>query len=124
MTSRRTYSGARLQDEAMEVLSKSAGQGFDPVLVRLFVQMMGVYPPRSVVRLTGGEVAVVTRPNSDILAPQVRVVTDAAGGFVRPYDLDLSDPASARGRRVELCLDAESMNLDVDEYLFPEEGAP
>lgn len=124
MTSRRMYSGARLQDEAMEILSKNAGAGFDPVLVRLFVQMMGVYPPRSVVRLTGGEVAIVTRPNLDVLAPQVRIVTDADGGFVRPYDVDLSDQAAARGRRVEVCLDAESMNLDVDEFLFPEDGAP
>jgi hypothetical protein len=96
----------------------------DPVLVRLFVQMMGVYPPRSVVRLTGGEIAIVTRPNVDVLAPHVRIVADADGEFVRPYDVDLADPVSARGRRVEACLGAESMNLDVDEFLFSEDGAP
>jgi HD-GYP domain-containing protein (c-di-GMP phosphodiesterase class II) len=123
MTSRRTYSVARLQDEAMEILSENAGAGLDPLLVRLFVQMMGVYPPRSVVRLTGGEVAIVTRPNVDVLAPHVRVVAGADGEFMRPYDVDLADPVSARGRRVEACLDAESMNLDVDEFLFPEDGA-
>ncbi|MDO8964284.1 MAG: HD-GYP domain-containing protein [Coriobacteriia bacterium] len=118
MTSRRSYSAARLQDESVEVLSKNAGTAFDPVLVRLFVQMMGVYPVRSVVRLTGGEVAIVIQPTDDILAPVVRIIADAVGGLVEPSDVDLSDSDAAAGRRVEACLDAAGMNIDVDEFLL------
>jgi len=117
MTSRRTYSAARLQDESMEVLTKNVGTAFDPVLVRLFVQMMGVYPPRSVVRLTGGEVAVVVEATANVFMPLVRVVADPTGRFIDPVDVDLSDPDAAGGRRVEACLDASGMNIDVDEYL-------
>lgn len=117
MTSRRSYSSARLQDEAVEVLSKNAGTAFDPVLTRLFVQMLGVYPPRSVVRLTGGEVAVVSAPTDNILAPKVRIVADASGAFIDPVDVDLSDADAAAGRRIEACLDAAGLNIDVDEYL-------
>ena len=118
MTSRRSYSAARLQDESMEVLLTNAGTSFDPVLVRLFVRMLGIYPPRSVVRLSSGEVGVVLKPHdTDITVPTVRVFADASGTFIEPVDIDLSDAAAAAGRRIEGCLDAEGLNVDVDDYL-------
>lgn len=118
MTSRRSYSAARLQDQAMEVLAKNAGTAFDPVLVRLFVQLMGVYPPRSVVRLDSGEVGVVLRPGeTDVLRPMVRVFAAADGGLVEPQDVDLADAEQAAGRAIVACLDPAGLNVDIDEYL-------
>jgi len=119
MTSRRSYTEARPQDEAMEVLAKNAGTAFDPVLVRMFIQMMGIYPPRSVVRLSSGEIAVVIMPNTDVVMPRVRVITHAGGVFIEPYDLDLSNEAQADGRRIEQCLDAAALNIDPDDYFLP-----
>ena len=119
MTSRRSYAEARPQDEAMEILAKNAGTAFDPVLVRMFTQMMGIYPPRSVVRLSSGEVAIVIKPNTDIVAPIVRVITDGDGAFIDPYDLDLSDEGKSGDRHVEQCLDAAALNIEVDDYLLP-----
>jgi HD-GYP domain-containing protein (c-di-GMP phosphodiesterase class II) len=117
MTSRRSYAEARPQDEAMEILAKNSGTAFDPTLVRMFTQMMGIYPPRSVVRLSSGEIAIVIRPNSDIVMPCVRVITASDGAFVSPYDVDLSDAGEAAGRRVESCLDATALNIEVADYL-------
>jgi HD-GYP domain-containing protein (c-di-GMP phosphodiesterase class II) len=118
MTSRRSYSIARLQDQAMGVLAKNSGTAFDPVLVRLFVQLMGVYPPRSVVRLSSGEVAIVLRPGeSDVLNPVVRVIAGADDELVEPFDLDLAVPAEAQDRTINACLDAVGMNLDVEDFL-------
>jgi HD-GYP domain-containing protein (c-di-GMP phosphodiesterase class II) len=118
MTSRRSYSVARLQDQSMEILLTNAGTSFDAVLVRLFVRMLGIYPPRSVVRLTSGEVGVVLKPHaSDVTAPTVRVFADPAGAFIDPVDIDLSDAVAAAGRRIDGCLDAAGMNVDVDDYL-------
>ena len=119
MTSRRSYAEARPQDEAMEVIAKNAGTAFDPELVRMFTQMMGIYPPRSVVSLSSGEIAIVIMPNSDIVMPCVRIITDSDGAFVAWHDLDLSDEAAAAGRKIEQCLDAAQLNIDVDEYLLP-----
>jgi len=119
MTSRRSYAEARPQDEAMEVIAKNAGTAFDPALVRMFTQMMGIYPPRSVVRLSSGEIAIVVMPNNDIVMPCVRIITDDDGAFVRPHDLDLSDETQAAGRKIEQCLDAALLNIEVDEYLLP-----
>jgi HD-GYP domain-containing protein (c-di-GMP phosphodiesterase class II) len=117
MTSRRSYAVAHRQDEAVEVLAKNVGTAFDPVLVRMFTQMLGMYPPRSLVRLTTGEMGVVVKPNVDMFAPWVRVITDAEGVFVEPFDVDLTDPSSAAGRKVEVCLDPRVLNIEVDDYL-------
>jgi len=119
MTSRRSYAVAHRQDEAIEVLNREAGTSFDPILVRMFTQMLGVYPPRTIVKVNTGEVGVVLRPNTDMRAPWVRVVTDTTGAFIDPFDVDLSDPESAGGRRVESCLDPRGVNIEVDDFLLP-----
>jgi hypothetical protein len=117
MTSRRSYALPRLQNEALEMLAKQAGLAYDPVLVRMFCQMLGMYPPRSLVRLNTGEVAVVVKPNTDMLAPWIRVITDAEGIFIESFEVDLSDPSSAGDRKIEVCLDPRALNIEVDDYL-------
>jgi HD-GYP domain-containing protein (c-di-GMP phosphodiesterase class II) len=117
MTSRRTYSEARLQDEAMEVLAKNSGTAFDPVLVRLFVKMLGIYPPRSVVRLSSGETGIVLRPGgADVLRPHVRVFADPAGAIIEPYDIDLAVGGDG-GKTIEACIDPTGLNIEVEDYL-------
>jgi HD-GYP domain-containing protein (c-di-GMP phosphodiesterase class II) len=117
MTSKRTYSDARLQDEAMEVLAKNSGTAFDPVLVRLFVKMLGIYPPRSVVRLSSGETGIVLRPGgADVLRPYVRVFADPAGVIIEPYDVDLA-AGGDRGTTIEACIDPTGLNVQVEDYL-------
>ncbi len=118
MTSRRSYSAARLQDEGMSLLARNADAAFDPALVRLFITLLGVYPPRSVVRLSTGETAVVTASNEhDVLRPHVRVISSPTGAMVEPFDVDLSDVRAAGGRTIARCLDPEGMNVDVEDFL-------
>ncbi len=117
MTSRRAYSAARLQDEAMTVLARNAGTALDPRLVRLFIDLMGVYPPRSLVRLGTGEIAVVVSPSAgDPLRPVVRIIAGATGDLAKPIDVDLS-AEEAGGRAVERCLDPAGVNIDVADFL-------
>jgi HD-GYP domain-containing protein (c-di-GMP phosphodiesterase class II) len=114
MTSRRSYSAARVQDEAMSLLAKGAGSALDPTLVRLFIRMLGVYPPRSLVRMSGGEVAVVVRPSeNDPLRPVVRMIASPNGDLIEPAEIDLvtQPQLSVRG-----CIDPRLVNIDVDSY--------
>jgi len=115
MTSRRSYSAARVQDEAMSLLVQSAGTALDPALTRVFVSMMGVYPPRSVVRLDDGRTGVVMRPSeNDPLRPIVKVLAESDGSMVEPYRIDLSTEASVSVFR---CLDSRDLNVEIEDYI-------
>ena len=115
MTSRRSYSAARVQDQAMQLLISSAGTSLAPALVRVFVRMMGAYPPRSGVLLSDGSVAIVLAPSeSDPFRPEVRVLTDAHGAFITPADLNLS---AREDLRIEGLIDPKRLNIDLDDYL-------
>jgi len=115
MTSRRPYSPPRPADEAMATLAESAGKTLDAGLVRLFIRVLGVYPPRSVVRLSDGRTAIVMRAGeNDPLRPLVRVIAAADGEIVAPADLDLAGQGDVSVTR---CLDPELLNINIDDYL-------
>ncbi|MCL4078228.1 HD domain-containing protein [Coriobacteriia bacterium Es71-Z0120] len=112
MTSRRSYSAARRRDEAIGILVRNAGSALDPGLVRLFIRMMGVYPPGCVVRLSTGELAAVVAPSvGDARSPRVRIVADEAGVLVDGPEIDLSDPSEAGGREVVHCVDLDDAGV-------------
>ncbi len=115
MTSQRSYSAARVQDEAMSLLVQSAGTALDPGLTRVFVSMMGVYPPRTVVRLDDGRTGVVMRPSEgDPLKPVVKIIAAGDGTMVEPYRVDLS---AEEGPAVDRCLDPRDLNVEVEDYI-------
>ncbi|NTW29003.1 MAG: HD domain-containing protein [Coriobacteriia bacterium] len=115
MTSSRVYSDPIVHDKAMEHLAESSGTALDPRLVRLFVGLMGVYPPRSVVQLSTGATGVVLAPGvNDPFLPTVRVFADADGTLIAPEDIALE---SAGGISVKGCLDPRRLNIEVDDYL-------
>lgn len=118
MTSQRPYSAPRLQDEAMGIVVKNAGTALDPTLVRLFVDALGYFPPRSLVLLSSGETAIVVSPSpSDPARPVVRVIADPDGVLTTAFDLDLSRPDDSGGRSVVRCLDPTGMNVDISDFL-------
>jgi HD-GYP domain-containing protein (c-di-GMP phosphodiesterase class II) len=115
MTSKRPYSAAWPQDQAMAALAECAGRTLDRGLVRLFIRVLGVYPPRSVVRLADGRIAIVMRPGeNDPLRPAVRVIAAADGSIRVPEDLDLATRGDAS---IAGCLDAEQLGINVEDYL-------
>lgn len=115
MTSRRSYSAARVQDDAMLTLAQSAGSSLDPVLVRSFITLMGIYPPRSVVRLSDGAVAIVLSPSDgDPLRPMVRRIAAPDGELLTPEDIDL---VHVPDLSISGCLDARLLNVEVDDFI-------
>ncbi len=80
ITSYRPYRPARTPNEALRVLLEGAGKVHDADLLRLFIEMMGHYPPGSLLRLTGGEIAMVL-PGDDPAVSAV-VVREADGALV------------------------------------------
>jgi HD-GYP domain-containing protein (c-di-GMP phosphodiesterase class II) len=114
MTAQRVYSKGRVPGSAVAEVIAGAGTAFDPDLVRVFVRVMGMYPPGSVLRISTGEIAISIAPNpADPARPAVRVVADSAGNFVHPRDEELVE----RDLSVLEYLDPAEINIDVGEFI-------
>ena len=91
MTTARVYRKNLTPYEALHHLIDRASTVCDPVLIKLFVDIMGLYPPGTMVELTNGETGVVCEPPAvgrPLEKPKVRVLNGRRPG--RVFDLDLS----------------------------------
>ena len=94
MRSQRAYQQAYPTDRILAVLKRNDGAQFDQHLVRRFTQLLGIYPPGNLVRLSTGDVAVVLRIHApDPYRPRVRVLFSPDGKRLDlPYERNLWEP--------------------------------
>jgi putative nucleotidyltransferase with HDIG domain len=91
MRSQRTYQQAFPTDRILAVLKKNEGSQLDQNLVRRFTQLLGIYPPGNLVKLSTKEVGVVLRVHApDPHRPRVRVLFNADGARLElPFERNL-----------------------------------
>lgn len=90
LTSNRVYHKGKEPSEVLKRLLEWSGSHLDGDLVQQFIRTLGIYPVGSLVRLSGGRLAVVTEQGEDLLRPTVRVVYDTAHRMkLQPRDLHL-----------------------------------
>jgi putative nucleotidyltransferase with HDIG domain len=94
MRSQRVYQAAHPTDRILGVLKRNEGSQLDQHLVRRFVQLLGIYPPGTMVRLSTREIAVVLRVHApDPRRPRVRVLFAADGARLElPFERNLWEP--------------------------------
>ncbi len=100
ITSPRNYRALALtQNQALGYMLAHSGTDFDPVLLKAFINMLGVYPIGSLLELDTGELALVTEAGirNDKTRPVVMLL--APGGKnsyikIGEADLDERDPGS------------------------------
>ena len=95
-TSRRSYQSVPFSPaDVMRELRDNPRRGMDPVIVKAFINLTGVYPVGTLVVLDTFELGVVhaTNPLPEMLSrPIVRIISDALGNFTHPGTLvDLAD---------------------------------
>jgi len=116
MRSQRLYQQAYPSERAIEVMRRNDGRQFDQHLVRRFIQLIGIYPAGSLVRLDTGEVAVVATVYApDPHRPHVKVVIARDGRRVDlPYDVNLWEGSAEEGwpSTVAAPLDPEDHHVD------------
>jgi putative nucleotidyltransferase with HDIG domain len=120
MRSQRAYQQAHPTDRILAVLKRNDGTQFDQNLVRRFVQLLGIYPPGNLVRLTSGEIAVVTHAHApDPHRPRVRVVIAKGGTRLDlPYDRNLWEgPQEGDHISIVAPVDATEYGIDPLNYL-------
>ncbi|ADG04876.1 HD-GYP domain-containing protein [Kyrpidia tusciae] len=91
MTSHRVYRPGLLPHEAYEHIMAGCGTWYDSELVKIFVRQVAIYPVGQTVRLSTGEVGVVTEiPRGFPQRPRVRVLYDPEGcELAQPFERDL-----------------------------------
>jgi len=105
ITSARNYrSTALTQDQALGYMLGHSGTDFDPILLKAFINMLGVYPIGSLLELDTGELALVTEAGRATDGTRPRVVllaADGKGGYTKAgvVDLDERDAQSGVFRR-------------------------
>lgn len=95
-TSRRSYQTVPFNPaEVMREMRDNPRRGMDPVVVKAFINLTGIYPTGTLVVLDTFELGIVHGPNpiSEMLArPIVRVISDAMGNLAHPGTLvDLAE---------------------------------
>jgi HD-GYP domain-containing protein (c-di-GMP phosphodiesterase class II) len=105
ITSPRNYrSTAFTQDQALGYMLEHSGTEFDPILLKAFINMLGIYPIGSLLELDTGELALVIEAGKadDGTRPKVVLLTsDEQGGYTKSgvVDLDERDAQSDAFRR-------------------------
>jgi HD-GYP domain-containing protein (c-di-GMP phosphodiesterase class II) len=91
LTSDRHYRKAWPVHKAWTFIVDGSGTRFDPDVVSVFKSFVAPYPPGTGVTLSDGTSGIVkdVRPET-LQQPIVRIVLDAAGAVVTPYEVDLS----------------------------------
>ncbi len=122
MTSSRVYSRDPLKpDKALSVMVDRGGSMIDPILLKVFINMVGVYPIGTLVFLDSREMGLVHETNplfSD--RPRVLVIVNSQGQKVEGYIADLSekDASGAFVRSIHKTLDPNKYNINLAEYLL------
>jgi HD-GYP domain-containing protein (c-di-GMP phosphodiesterase class II) len=120
MTTKRIYQRQYLPDEAIAVMYQGAGTRYDPLLVKAFINCMGIFPIGSTVVLRTGELALVVDSNPDpdhLHQPWIRIVTDSERRRVAPLLADLSQPGE-EARGILHCVDPEEFGIASARYAF------
>lgn len=110
-------------EQALAILLKERGIHFDPILLKVFIGIVGVYPIGSLVLLDTKELGVVFKPNPDpklIDRPLVILVEKDKKGEVRKDIVDLSEkrPDGNYRRSIVKTLDPYKYHIDITKYFL------
>lgn len=122
MTSARVYRREPMApDKVLKIMFAKSGQSFDPVLLKLFVNCVGIIPIGSLVLLDSNELAVVLKPNKNpegAQRPWVKLVSDADGNPIDGPEIDLSetDQDGNYKRHIVKLVDHAEYKFDTSRY--------
>jgi putative nucleotidyltransferase with HDIG domain len=95
LVSDRCYRSKWSSNQAVNYLVEHAETEFDLKLVSVFIKQIAIYPNGSLVRLSTNEIGIVKEQNKNFpLRPYVRVITDAEGREIIPYEINLMEVLS------------------------------
>ena len=121
LRSNRPYRQGLATARIRSIMGEQGSPAFNQVLLKRFVNLMGLFPVGNLVRLSGDEVAVVTAEHpTDPFRPQVKILTDKAGALLEEPVLANTWERDSRGEHpyaVVEAVDPETVDIDPLKYL-------
>lgn len=118
MSSGRVYHRKRnLPDEVITSMANRVGTTFDAILLKVFINSLGIYPVGTVVALSTKQVGIVTKSNpKDPENPRVKIVADESG-LLGLDDVKVIDLSKEPGINVTKMVDGDKYNINNANYL-------
>ena len=123
-TSRRSYQTVPYPPPAvLQEMRDNPKRGMDPVVVKAFINLLGIYPVGTLVVLDTFELAVVSaaNPNPEALSrPIVKIISDPSGLVMQPpitVDLAMPDAGGEYPRTIIKTAEADRYGLNINDYL-------
>lgn len=95
ITSQRVYRQTTLSpDRALGRMLKGAGIDFDPIILKVFINMMGVYPVGTLLKFETGEMGLVKKTSEEDCGARpivVLLIPDGQGGYLPGDTVDLTE---------------------------------
>jgi putative nucleotidyltransferase with HDIG domain len=121
LRSKRTYREGLSTERIRAIMGRQNDVAFNQKLLRRFINLVGLYPTGSLVRLNTEELGVVTHEHpSDPFRPQVKIIQDRTGDFLETPELVNTWEPEANGTHARAVVDAvdpDSVNVDPLTYL-------
>ena len=125
-TTRRSYQSVPVEpDQVLREMWNNPKRGYDPIVVKALINLLGVYPVGTCVILDSLEVAIVAQANADpqlLNRPSVRIAIEATGGLVAPpgvlVDLNERGPDGNPLRSIVKVTNPERYGLTVGDYFL------
>ena len=124
MTSARVYSRKPLSAEkALSVLTERSGTQVDPHILKVFINMVGIYPIGSLVVLNTNQMGLVFENNNNpefMDRPRILLISDSSGARIENIAVDLMERNEKGGYKwsIEKILDPSKFNINLAEYLL------
>lgn len=123
ITSARVYIRSPFSpDKALQYMLERAGKAFDPVLLKVFINSVGIFPIGTLVLLDTKELGVVVQANPSLLdRPKVKLLTNRSGDEIDGEVVDLAgiDARTNRFRRsIVKAIDSTKYNIDTARYFI------
>jgi putative nucleotidyltransferase with HDIG domain len=122
ITTLRSYQTPRTPKDAIDIMLRFENNFFETRVLRKFIEILGIHPTGSFVRLDTNEIALVTKQNpDDTSSPIVKIVIDSDGKKVTDIvETDLrekDETGSKKLRSIVSAVDTTFMGLDVKDYI-------
>jgi HD-GYP domain-containing protein (c-di-GMP phosphodiesterase class II) len=113
-----------VSEKILGAMLERSGKDFDPALVKVFVNMIGIFPLGTLVLLNTNEIGIVTQIQEDvdlIDRPKVCLIHYSEGEYRKGQAIDLRETDEGTGefkRSIVKTLDPNEYNINVAEFFI------